>query len=158
MTCCLLAFYIVALGPSVSLQLFASRVYVASYHRHHVYLPCHVVHLHSILWCPMPGCLTTDFMHVNPPPVFLRRCLSVTLRKLHISVEMFFWLFFPSIWSNLSLELDVYVYSSFVHSGTTWLKCSCVHAYQLTILHNVLVPLFDIVRAIYIHFLSSHYL
>ena len=32
MKCVLLAFYIVALGPAVSLKLFASRVYVASYH------------------------------------------------------------------------------------------------------------------------------
>ena len=30
--CCLLAFNIVALGPVVSLELFVSRAYVASYH------------------------------------------------------------------------------------------------------------------------------
>ena len=35
--CCLLAFNIVALGPVVSLELFASRPYVASYHEYHIY-------------------------------------------------------------------------------------------------------------------------
>ena len=32
-----LAFNIVALGPVVSLELFASRPYVASYHEYHIY-------------------------------------------------------------------------------------------------------------------------
>ena len=36
--CCLLAFNIVALGPVVSLELFVSRAYVASYHAYHIYL------------------------------------------------------------------------------------------------------------------------
>ena len=35
--CCLLAFNIVALGPVVSLELFVSRAYVASYHAYHIY-------------------------------------------------------------------------------------------------------------------------
>ena len=35
--CCLLAFNIVALGPAVSLLLFVSRAYVASYHAYHIY-------------------------------------------------------------------------------------------------------------------------
>ena len=35
--CCLLAFNIVALGPAVSLELFASRAHAASYHTYHVY-------------------------------------------------------------------------------------------------------------------------
>ena len=35
--CCLLAFDIVALGPVVSLELFVSRVYVASYYANHIY-------------------------------------------------------------------------------------------------------------------------
>ena len=39
--CCLLAFNIVALGPVVSLELFVSRAYVASYHSYHIY-PCPV--------------------------------------------------------------------------------------------------------------------
>ena len=34
--CCLLAFNIVALGPVVSLELFVSRAYVASYHANHI--------------------------------------------------------------------------------------------------------------------------
>ena len=36
--CCLLTFNIVALGPVVSLELFVSRAYVASYHAYHIYL------------------------------------------------------------------------------------------------------------------------
>ena len=39
--CCLLAFNIVALGPVVSLELFVSRAYFASYHAYHIY-PCPV--------------------------------------------------------------------------------------------------------------------
>ena len=35
--CCLLAFNIVAQGPVVSLELFASRAYVASHHAYHIY-------------------------------------------------------------------------------------------------------------------------
>ena len=35
--CCLLAFNIVALSPVVSLELFVSRVYVASYHAYNIY-------------------------------------------------------------------------------------------------------------------------
>ena len=35
--CCLLAFNIVVLGPVVSLELFVSIPYVASYHAYHVY-------------------------------------------------------------------------------------------------------------------------
>ena len=35
--CYLLAFDIVALGPVVSLELFVSRAYVASYHSYHIY-------------------------------------------------------------------------------------------------------------------------
>ena len=35
--CCLLEFNIVALGPVVSLELFVSRPYVASYHAYHIY-------------------------------------------------------------------------------------------------------------------------
>ena len=35
--CCLLAFNIVALCPVVSLELFVSRAYVASYHAYHIY-------------------------------------------------------------------------------------------------------------------------
>ena len=35
--CCLLAFNIVALGLVVSLEVFVSRPYVASYHAYHVY-------------------------------------------------------------------------------------------------------------------------
>ena len=35
--CCLLAFNIVALDPVVSLELFVSRAYVASYHAYHIY-------------------------------------------------------------------------------------------------------------------------
>ena len=35
--CCLLAFNIVALGPVVSLELFVSRAYVASYHAYHIH-------------------------------------------------------------------------------------------------------------------------
>ena len=35
--CCLLGFNIVALGPVVSLELFVSRAYVASYHAYHIY-------------------------------------------------------------------------------------------------------------------------
>ena len=37
--CCLLAFNIVALGQVVSLELFVSRAYVASYHAYHIYPP-----------------------------------------------------------------------------------------------------------------------
>ena len=37
--CCLLAFNIVALGPVVSLELFVSRAYVASYHAYHILNP-----------------------------------------------------------------------------------------------------------------------
>ena len=35
--CCLLTFNIVALGPVVSLELFVSRMNVASYHAYHIY-------------------------------------------------------------------------------------------------------------------------
>ena len=35
--CCLLAFNIVALDLVVSLELFVSRAYVASYHIYHIY-------------------------------------------------------------------------------------------------------------------------
>ena len=35
--CCLLAFNIVAQGPVVSLELFVSRAFVASYHAYHIY-------------------------------------------------------------------------------------------------------------------------
>ena len=63
--CCLLAFNIVALGPAVSLELFVSRAYVASYHAYHIY----------------------------PRPVFLRRRRSFTSRKLHVSVERFLCFF-----------------------------------------------------------------
>ena len=35
--CCLLAFNIVVLGPVVSLELFVSRAFVASYHANHIY-------------------------------------------------------------------------------------------------------------------------
>ena len=35
--CCLLAFNIVALGPVVSLELFVSRAYVASYRTYQIY-------------------------------------------------------------------------------------------------------------------------
>ena len=35
--CCLLAFNIVAQGPIISLKLFVSRAYVASYHAYHIY-------------------------------------------------------------------------------------------------------------------------
>ena len=35
--CCLLAFNIVAQGPVVSLALFVSRAFVASYHAYHIY-------------------------------------------------------------------------------------------------------------------------
>ena len=59
--CCLLAFNIVALGPVVSLELFVSRAYVASYHGYHIY----------------------------PRLVFLRRSHSFTSRKLHVSLERF---------------------------------------------------------------------
>ena len=55
MQCYLPVFYIVALGPAVSLELFASRAYVASYHAYHIY----------------------------PLPVFLRRRRSFPSRKLH---------------------------------------------------------------------------
>ena len=34
---CLLAFNIVTLDPVVSLELFVSRAYVASYHAYHIY-------------------------------------------------------------------------------------------------------------------------
>ena len=63
--CCLLAFNIVALGPVVSLELFVSRAYVASYHAYHIY----------------------------PRPVFLRRSHSFTSRKLNVSVERFLCFF-----------------------------------------------------------------
>ena len=60
------AFYIVALGPAVSLELFASRAYVAaSYHAHDIY----------------------------PRPVFLWRRRSFTSRKLYVSVQTFFCFF-----------------------------------------------------------------
>ena len=59
------AFYIVTLGLTVSLELFASRQYVASYHSYHIY----------------------------PRPVFLRRRRSFTLRKLHVSVQRFLCFF-----------------------------------------------------------------
>ena len=35
-TCCLLAFYTVALSPAVSLELFASTAYVACYHAYNL--------------------------------------------------------------------------------------------------------------------------
>ena len=35
--CCLLAFNIVVQGPVVSLELFVSRAFVASYHAYHIY-------------------------------------------------------------------------------------------------------------------------
>ena len=35
--CCLLEFNIVAQGPVVSLELFISRAFVASYHAYHIY-------------------------------------------------------------------------------------------------------------------------
>ena len=38
MKCCLLAFYIVALGSVASLELFVSGAYVASCHAYHIYL------------------------------------------------------------------------------------------------------------------------
>ena len=57
--CFLPAFYIVALGLAVSLELFESRAYVASYHAYHIY----------------------------PPPVFLRRRCSCTSRKLNVSIH-----------------------------------------------------------------------
>ena len=60
MKCCLLAFNIVVLGPVVSLELFVSRAYVASYHTYPIY----------------------------PHPVFFF-CCSFTSRKLHASVERF---------------------------------------------------------------------
>ena len=63
--CCLLAFNIVALGPAVSLDLFASRAYVVSYHAYYFY----------------------------PRLVFLRRRRSFTSRKRHVSVEKFFCFF-----------------------------------------------------------------
>ena len=63
--CCLLAFNIVALGPVVSLELFVSGAYVASYHAYHIY----------------------------PRPVFLRRSHSFTSRKLHVSLERFLCFF-----------------------------------------------------------------
>ena len=59
--CCLPAFNIVALDPIVSLELFVSRAYVASYDAYHNY----------------------------PRLVFLRRRRSFTSRKLHVSVERF---------------------------------------------------------------------
>ena len=68
--CCLLAFYTVALGPAVSLELFASTAYVAS-----LISPV-VTHI------------------IYPRPVFLRRRLSFTSIKLHVSVETFSVCFF----------------------------------------------------------------
>ena len=58
--CFLPAFHIVAPGPAISLELFASTAY-ASYHAYHIY----------------------------PRPVFLRRHHSFTSRKLHVSVQTF---------------------------------------------------------------------
>ena len=59
--CFLSAFYIVALGPAVSLELFASTAYITSYYAYHIY----------------------------PRPVFLWRRRCFTSRKLHVSVETF---------------------------------------------------------------------
>ena len=63
--CCLLAFNIVALDPVVSLELFVSRAYVASYH----------------------AIIFTDVRF------FLQRSRSFTSRKLHVSVERFLCFF-----------------------------------------------------------------
>ena len=54
---CLLAFNIVALEPVVSLELFVTRAYVASYHAYHIY--------------PRPFTVGDSF----------------TSRKIHVSVE-----------------------------------------------------------------------
>ena len=63
--CCLPAFNIVALGPVVSLELFVSRGYVASYHANHIY----------------------------PGLVFSLEKLYFTTRKLHVSVMRFLCFF-----------------------------------------------------------------
>ena len=63
--CFLPAFYIVAPGQPVLLELFASRAYVASYHGYPIY----------------------------PPTGFLRGCRSFTSRKLHVSVRTFLCFF-----------------------------------------------------------------
>ena len=65
MKCFLSAFYIVALSSAVSLELFVSRAYVASYHAYHIY----------------------------PLPVFLQRRRRFTPRKLHVSVQKFLCFF-----------------------------------------------------------------
>ena len=59
LNCFLPAFYMEALGPAVSLELFASSAYVASYHAYHTYL-----HL-----------------------VSLGRCHGFASRKLHVSIQ-----------------------------------------------------------------------
>ena len=63
--CFLTACYLVALGPAVSLELFASRTHVACYHAYHIY----------------------------PPSVFLRRRHTFTSTKLHVSVQTFLCFF-----------------------------------------------------------------
>ena len=63
--CCLPAFNIVALGPVVSLELFVSRAYVASYHANRIYLR----------------------------PVFSSETPCFTSRKLHLSVVRFLCFF-----------------------------------------------------------------
>ena len=79
--CCLLAFNIVALGPVVSLELFVSRAYVASYHAYHIYLR----------------------------PIFPRRSRSFTSRKRHVSVERFLCFFHQFFTSSMNRLIAPFV-------------------------------------------------
>ena len=109
MKCCLLAFNILVLGPVLSLELFVSRAYVASFHAYYIY----------------------------PRPVFSSEKLLLYFEKAtRFCREVL--MFLPSIWLSLcfSSSMNRFI-APFVPSGTTLLKCSCLHANQLTVLRVV---------------------
>ena len=89
--CCLLAFNIAALGPVVSLKLFVSRAFVASYHAYHIYL--------------------RPVFSTEKPELYFEKATRFCREVL---------MFLPSIWLSLCFSSSINrVIAPFIPSGTT---------------------------------------